>query len=362
MVTVIGAGLSGMAVAYRLHQQGIPVTVLEANSVAGGRIQPALTERNTHQDLGPSWVWPYAQPVVEMWLNELELNTYPQFDDGDGLIDRHPQQAAVPQFLPGQHGMLRISGGTHAIINRLLSTLKDNIHLSKTVTACYRTNDRFLLDVTVNGVTTQVETDHLIMATPPRVAIPILQTPGDADNPSLQAELANVLEVLQQTPTWMAPQAKVVILYKTAFWRDQGLSGRVASQVGPLVEIHDHSGPDGSPAALFGFVGVPAAHRADKKKLSAAIEQQLTRCFGHDAPVPTKIIIKDWAVEKFITTDADLAGPGNHPSVINELARKGWCNNKLWFTASETSSVSPGLIEGALARADEVAKQVIDSL
>ncbi len=362
MVTIIGAGLSGMAVAYRLHRQDIPVTLLEANTVTGGRIQPASPDSNTQQDLGPSWVWPYAQPVVESWLNELALKTYPQFDKGDALIDRHPQQAAAPQFLPGQHGMVRINGGTNAIINRLSRSLKDIIQLNKTVTACYRSNDRFFLNITDTGVTTQFEADHLIIATPPRVAIPLLQTSGDVEKPSLQEELKDVLPILQQTPTWMAPQAKVVMFYKTAFWREQGLSGRVASQVGPMVEIHDHCGPDGFPAALFGFVGVPAEHRADKESLLASIEQQLVRCFGHDAPAPTQIVIKDWAFETLITTDADLTGPANHPSVISELARKGWCNNKLWFTASETSSVSPGLIEGALARADQVANQVSECL
>ena len=105
---------------------------------------------------------------------------------------------------------------------------------------------------------------------------------------------------------------------------------------------------------------MPAPHRAGDKFINS-IEQQLRRCFGADAPRPLDIIVKDWAADELICTDADLAEPGNHPAVVNELVRRAWCDQRLWFVTSETSAVSPGLIEGALARADQVAQQVAAS-
>lgn len=356
MVTIIGAGLSGLATAFRLQQANLPFTIIEGNPYAGGRVQPALmaghAEHSGHQDLGPSWVWPYAQPVIEQWLEELHINTFDQYDSGDALIDRSPDSNAVAQFLPGQNGIARIEGGVHAVVRSLLEQLPDVYYQHEAINCSFNEGD-IGIEARVNGASKLISSDRLVIATPPRLAVPLIST---------TPELKNVVEVLSQTPTWMAPHAKVVMFYEHAFWREQGLSGRVASQVGPLVEIHDHCGPEGSAAALFGFSGVPAEQRAIAGDgFIDAVQQQLRRCFGEDAPAPTQIIIKDWALEKFVSTEVDITGSGAHPTVINELVRGQLCNNRLWFAASETSQYSPGLIEGALARADQVAEQIIAS-
>ncbi len=355
MVTIIGAGLSGLATAFRLQQAKLPFTILEASEVAGGRVQAALVSgqaHSGHQDLGPSWVWPYAQPVVEEWLEELQINTFDQYDRGDALVDRSLDTNAVAQFLPGQNGIARIEGGVHAVVSALLKQLPD-ISYRHEVISCSFNKSNIEVDVVVNGASKIVSSDKLVIAIPPRLTVPLI---------SSTPELRTVSDILSQTPTWMAPHAKVVMFYDHAFWRERGLSGRVASQVGPLVEIHDHCGPQGSPAALFGFSGVPAAQRATAGSgFIDAVQQQLRRCFGDDAPPPTQIIIKDWALEKFVSTEADITGSGAHPSVIDEAVRGQHSNNRLWFAASETSPFSPGLIEGALARADQVAAQIIAS-
>lgn len=42
-VIVVGAGMAGLAAAWRLHSRGIPVTVLEAESYAGGRVSTTVS-------------------------------------------------------------------------------------------------------------------------------------------------------------------------------------------------------------------------------------------------------------------------------------------------------------------------------
>lgn len=353
MIQIIGAGLCGLAIGYKLQQAGIAYTILEARQSAGGRIQPA-GEPLTHQDLGPSWVWPYAQPIVETWFDELGLHTYAQYDDGDGLLDADHAGSAQRQFLPGQHGIARVNGGTYAIIRALLDKVAGHIEYNRPVESCDLVGSRVCVNLKTeeNAVAeNSIQTDKLVIATPPRIAAELL--------PVNRAELSDVIKLLHQAPTWMAPHAKVVMQFESAFWREQGLSGRIASQVGPMVEVHDHSGPEGLPAALFGFVGVPASGRTNNEALKSAVQQQLIRCFGKDAPQPTTIIIKDWAHEPYTTSEADLSGPMTHPSVMKKQVRASYWNNKLWFASSETSPVSPGLIEGAFARADEVAEQII---
>jgi phytoene dehydrogenase-like protein len=46
-VAVIGAGISGLACAYRLQQFGLEVPVFESNSAAGGMIEPIRVRRDT---------------------------------------------------------------------------------------------------------------------------------------------------------------------------------------------------------------------------------------------------------------------------------------------------------------------------
>lgn len=354
-VTIIGAGLSGLAIAYRLQCAGTQVQVLEANAVPGGRIQPAVL--NGHQDLGPTWIWPYAQPVIAQWLDELGLTLFDQFDTGSGLVDHASNATAKPQNLPSQYGIARIEGGTHALIEALHNKLENPVKFEHVVSNCVRINDQWQLSVkTPNDALTptKVMTDQLIIAIPPRLSAALVTTDD--------VELRNALDVLQTTETWMAQHAKIVVLYDSPFWRDEGLSGRVMSQVGPLVEIHDHSGPAGTPAALFGFSGVPAQVRhASSVQFIEAIKQQLTRCFGETAPEPTNIIVKDWAFEPYTTTDADRLGDGAHPQVLAQRVRDAHCARSLWFGVSETSTRSPGLIEGALARADQLSSDILSA-
>ena len=55
-VIVIGSGFSGLAAATSLADKGYDVTVLEKNTVAGGRARVFHTEGFTF-DMGPSWYW-----------------------------------------------------------------------------------------------------------------------------------------------------------------------------------------------------------------------------------------------------------------------------------------------------------------
>jgi monoamine oxidase len=150
----------------------------------------------------------------------------------------------------------------------------------------------------------------------------------------------------------MAGQAKLVATYPEPFWRRDGLSGTAMSQRGPLVEIHDASGPDGAMAALFGFVGYPAKARRQlgREALVDTSVRQLARLFGEAAATPQAAYVQDWADEAATATAADALPQGNHPD-YRPVEPPGRWHDRLRLAGSECSPVLGGYIEGALAAA-----------
>jgi monoamine oxidase len=346
-IVIIGAGLSGLAAAVTLQNAGACVQVVEADAQIGGRIR-ALRDPVTNRalaDLGPTWVWPKHQPVVARWLEILGLNTFEQFNEGDAVILGYGP-APQRQPLPGQDGMERIVGGPTVLIDTLAGRVGDaNIRRSTPVTGIFEDGSKH---VSVHiGSGEIITAQKVIVSVPLRVAAETMLLPW--------APTA-LIDAMRGTPTWMSTHAKAVALYKRPFWRDAGLSGRVASRFGPLVEVHDHSGVDGTPAALFGFVGWPPEQRRnDPEGLKRAILDQLLECFGKVAASPLELVVHDWALNPLAVTNMDFSLKADHPDVGPPLLRQAHLNGRVQFAVSEASDLSPGLIEGALAMGERVA-------
>ncbi|MDR9433401.1 MAG: FAD-dependent oxidoreductase [Spiribacter sp.] len=336
-ITIIGAGIAGLTAAYCAHQAGCQVRVLEANDRIGGRVDSLLNALGEPlADLGPTWIWPPFQPGIARWLNTLGLSTFDQYDNGDAILDgfaEHPRR----QPLPGQYGMARIIGGPGRVVQALAKPLpKSAIKTHSPVQAITKNAHGGLNLHGEHGLIGHAE--RVIIAAPLRLAGERIRFPD--------ALSQDVTQALASTPTWMAAQARAVICYENAFWRDQDLSGRIASREGPLFECHDHTSAEGAPA-LFGFISTPPAHR-NIDLLKPAILAQLERCFGPAAAQPSKIVIRDWACEPWICSEADRTEAPAHPAVGPDILRAGHLEERLWFCAAESAEQSPGLIEGAL--------------
>jgi monoamine oxidase len=332
-IAVIGAGLAGLTCARLLSAAGAGVTVLEASARIGGRIHAVHDATGALLgDLGPTWVWPPQQPVVAQWLAALGLGQFAQANDGDAVIEGyHPAPIRAP--LPGQDGMARIIGGPLALVQAMAAALPATaLHLNRPVTRIERHAGGLILTDAAGG---RLLAGRVVLSIPMRVAAARLVI---AEAP------AALLQAMRGTPTWMAGQAKAVMVFDHPFWRARGLSGRIASRTGPLSEVHDHSQPEG-PAALFGFIGWPPEAR-DPAPLTAAIRAQLARCFGPDTPPPISITLQDWSREALICTPDDHAGA--HPDRPAPILRQPHLDGTLHLAVSELSLRSPGLIEGAL--------------
>ena len=344
-VLVVGAGVAGLAAAHVLHGHGARMAVIEAAATVGGRVRSARDAHGRHLgDLGPSWVWPPYQPHAAAWLERLGIDTVEQFGRGDAVVERAPGRTER-LALPGQHGQRRPVGGPQALVDALAAGLPDGSVATGTA----------LLAVdapagnggaTVRTSAGTIAADRVVLALPLRVLARDVASSTTLD--------PGLLALLRRAPTWMAGQAKAVVVYRTPFWRAAGLSGRIASAVGPLVEVHDHCGPDGSPAALTGFVGLSAAARrelAAREGPEALVRRavgQLARCLGPEAADPIHASVEDWAADPRIATDEDASEPGVHPAVLPAAVRASLADGRIHLAAAETAAGAPGLLDGAL--------------
>ena len=345
-VAIIGGGLAGLNAARLLHRAGISFQLFEARDRLGGRI---LTVDETGSpaedgfDLGPSWFWPEMQPALSNLVTELGLPAFAQYSNGDTLFERTARDE--PRRLPGmaqQPQSMRLAGGSAAVIRTLATGLPDGaLNTGASVTRLRLTDLGVDVSVEKGGQRPErIIFSQVIAAMPPRLLATVIRW-DPAPDPA-------TLDLWQGTPTWMAPHAKFFAVYDRPFWRDAGLSGTAQSMVGPLAEIHDATTASGK-AALFGFVGIPAAQRKSigRNILIRGAVQQLIRMFGPEASLPRATLLKDWADDRLTATSADIATNG-HPSASGAEWVTGAWAGRLLLAGSETSATEPGYLNGAV--------------
>ncbi len=341
-VAVIGAGISGLAVARSVLEGGRSVVVFESRERVGGRfLSRELGDGSGRVDLGATWFWPGEQRVAAL-VAEFELAVHHQHLAGDALfhqpgggqrLDGNPID--VPSFC--------FTDGAQALPEAIASTLPDGTIRLGTRVDGIRGPGPFEVDHT--GGTTSA--DHVVVALPPALAAARV-----GFDPPLRDRLAGLAAV---TPVWMGSTVKVVVQFDRPFWREQGLAGSAISHLGPMREIHDMSGPDGWPAVLFGFVPSTGPGPAPTE---ASIQAQLIELFGPDAGHPTEIIIADWRAEAD-TSPAGVEALQAYQTFGHDVYQKPSCEGRLHWCSTETATVAPGHIEGALSSAERVAATIL---
>lgn len=349
-VAIIGAGLSGLYAAWLLQRAGIDYVVLEARSRAGGRV---LAAANSDADLGATWFWPGIQPELSRLLAELDIGVLSHQETGDMLFERTRDAASRHPGFVSSPAAARVRGGMSKLTDALLA-LHDPERVVMDVQVTQIEKNNGTLTVCGHNADEQaviLHAQHILLALPPMLAARIAFAPA-LPEPLLQA--------WRNTGTWMAPHAKYVALYSRDFWKKKGLSGEARSSVGPMVEIHDVSEPDGM-YALFGFIGVPynARRAMGDTVLLEQCRAQLTRLFGPEATYPRAEFIKDWAADPFTATTYDLSLQAGH-SVPPDLVDDGPWRHAVTGIASEWSTAFPGYLAGAIDAAAEGVQRILN--
>lgn len=350
-IAIVGGGLSGLYAAHLLEQQGLhDYVLLEARPTWGGRIESATLDEPQHPhrfDLGPTWYWPDFQPQLDALIQQLGLTAFEQHEAGDMMVEW--SASLPPSRYEGYRSAptsVRLLGGMAALVDALRKTLDPKrLRPNQQVRQLAGDGERITLEALdpQQGVH-NYSVEHVLLALPPRLAVATLRF-----TPTLPSALSSAWA---HTTTWMAPHAKYVAVYDTPFWRDHGLSGEARSTLGPMGEMHDASAPGGQ-AALFGFLGLPAAvrHLQPEATLKAHCRAQLVRLFGPKAAEPRAEFFKDWAHDRWTATDADRTESSQHGTAPPFMPATGPWQHRLIGVASEWSPQYPGYVAGAIEAA-----------
>jgi monoamine oxidase len=105
-VIIVGAGISGANAAYVLKKRckNLRILVVEAKDRTGGRTQTielkcSKENKKSKWDIGGQWVCQSQKNVLKL-MNELNIETYRQYDDGKKLLEANGQVSIYNSSVP----------------------------------------------------------------------------------------------------------------------------------------------------------------------------------------------------------------------------------------------------------------------
>lgn len=242
----------------------------------------------------------------------------------------------------------RYDGGAQLVAIRAAEKLGDCIHLSHPVRRIVQNGD--VIVVEGDGFTAKAK--RVIVSIPPALAGRI---DYDPPMPSMRDQLT------QRAP--MACVTKVNVLYDEPFWREDGLSGRVVSDTGPVRVSFDNTPKSGSPGALVTFIEGGDGRRfanATTDERREAVIACFERYFGPKAAKPAEYIEKDWPADPWSRGCYGAVFPAGTLVSVGAALREPV--GPIHWAGTETSTVFPGYMDGAVRSGERAAAEVLEVL
>ncbi len=243
--------------------------------------------------------------------------------------------------------MFRFAGGSQLICERMAKKL-GGVVLDSPVRRIVQEKN----GVTVHSDRLDVRAKRVIVAVPPVLTGKIDYEPG------LPEEREALIDNLPQ-----GTLTKVAAVYDRPFWRDDGLTGQVLYDQGPVNATFDDSPEDGSQGVVFGFVGGDKARehaKLSKAERRAAVIANYTEFFGEQAATPRKYVESAWRRERWSRgCPVAIAAPGvllAHGEALRKpVGRVHWAG-------TETSTYWNGYMDGAVRSGERAAAEVLERL
>ncbi len=344
-VLIIGAGLTGLTLAYRLRDTPLKVKLVEARSRIGGRIHTIYGKNGGSQEMGATWL---GRKHISLFglLKELDLTTFIQLLGNKAVFE--PISTSPPQVVslpPNSDPSFRIKGGTSKLIKTLASHLSPaQIITGQPIQSITKESKEFF----VKGEN-QFFKAKIVVSTLP----PYLLTQSIKISPALPN---SILETATKTHTWMGESIKVGLTYKTPFWKADNTSGTIVSNVGPIPEMYDHSNVEETAFGLKGFFN-GSYFSVTKEERLALVLKQLEKYYGTQVKDYLTYEETVWRKEPYTFTpyESHLLP---HQNNGNPVFRKACLGGQFFVAGSETAESHPGYMDGAISSANFVYEEL----
>lgn len=242
----------------------------------------------------------------------------------------------------------RFVGGSGLVPQRLARRLGDIVALDAAVRRVEQRDGRVL--VTSDRGT--VSAERVVVATPPATALAIDWFPYLPPKR---------MQLLQRMP--MGHLMKADAVYRTPFWRKDGLTGMGVADHGAVRVCFDNSPADASVGVLLAFIGgstweeYGTLPRAERRK---AVLEGFAKVVGPKALEPIEYVEHDWTHERWTKGGpVALLGPGTTTS-FGHMIRRPF--GRVHWAGTETSTYWSGYMDGAVRAGDRAAREVLERL
>ncbi|MGH8968772.1 MAG: flavin monoamine oxidase family protein [Actinomycetes bacterium] len=242
----------------------------------------------------------------------------------------------------------RFVGGSALVPARMAEALGDRVRLSAPVSSVAQTSSEVV--VTAAGV--RVTASRAVVAVPPHLAARV------SYEPALPASRDQLTQRFG-----MGSVAKVVAVYERPFWRDDGFTGQVVSDTGPVEVTFDNTPPSGSPGAMLGFIEADAARELDAASPQVRKAQTLDcyeRYFGPRARDVIGFVDLWWDNEPWTRGGPVNVAPPGLLVGFGEAIRAPV--GRIHWAGTETSTFWNGYMDGAVRSGERAAAEVLDLL
>jgi monoamine oxidase len=244
---------------------------------------------------------------------------------------------ATSGFRPEGDDEYRFAGGAQQLAVRLADRLGERIRLGEAVTAIEQTESEIIVRTTQG-----YRAERAVLAIPPPLARDIaVELPAPAR--------------VHVDKAFGGPVVKCFAAFPQPTWRERGLSGESYQRRGAVRATVEASS---DPPVLLAFVVGAEAARWSSRNADDRRAEVLAACAPLCGDSPLDYLEIDWGAERW------SAGcvPGLPPGALSAGAQWREPHGRLHVAGTESATVWPGYMEGAIDAGERAASEVLAAL